>query len=157
MGFVKCVHHISHLNALSELSMPLTWVDGANFIRNFICCVVRRSGGGTQHFFFVCKFKRFKGGHFNAISLSEQIALIVDSTSSSPFLLGDSRASETRARVKITPTREKQDAVGGLFLRGVIFTRARVSLALLSLRTNGGLLVVYPDDGISIFKDATQL
>ena len=31
-----------------------------------------------------------------------------------------------------------------LFLRGVIFTRARVSLALLSLRKNGGLLVVYP-------------
>ena len=45
--------------------------------------------------------------------------------------------------MKITPTREKRDAVGGLFLRGVIFTRARVSLALLSLRTNGGLLVVY--------------
>ena len=29
-----------------------------------------------------------------------------------------------------------------LFSRGVIFTRGRVSLALLSLRTNGGLLVV---------------
>ena len=29
------------------------------------------------------------------------------------------------------------------FSRGMIFTRARVSLALLSLRTNGGLLVVY--------------
>ena len=29
-----------------------------------------------------------------------------------------------------------------LFSRGVIFTRARVSLALLSLRKNGGLLVV---------------
>ena len=36
-------------------------------------------------------------------------------------------------RAKITP-REKK--------RGVIFTRARVSLALLSLRKNGGLLVV---------------
>ena len=33
---------------------------------------------------------------------------------------------------------------GRLFSRGVIFTRARVSLALLSLRKNGGLLVVYP-------------
>ena len=32
-----------------------------------------------------------------------------------------------------------------LFSRGVIFTRARVSLALLSLRKNGGLLVVYID------------
>ena len=31
-----------------------------------------------------------------------------------------------------------------LFSRGMIFTRARVSLALLSLRTNGGLLVIYP-------------
>ena len=31
-----------------------------------------------------------------------------------------------------------------LFLRGVIFTSARISLALLSLRKNGGLLVVYP-------------
>ena len=30
-----------------------------------------------------------------------------------------------------------------LFSRGVIFTCARVSHALLSLRTNGGLLVVY--------------
>ena len=30
-----------------------------------------------------------------------------------------------------------------LFSCGVIFTRARVSLALLSLRKNGGLLVVY--------------
>ena len=32
-----------------------------------------------------------------------------------------------------------------LFSRGVIFTRSRVSLALLSLRKNGGLLVVYSD------------
>ena len=30
-----------------------------------------------------------------------------------------------------------------LFSRGVIFTRARVLFALLSLRKNGGLLVVY--------------
>ena len=34
-----------------------------------------------------------------------------------------------------------------LFSRGVIFTRARVSLALLSLRKNGGLLVVYATRG----------
>ena len=39
-----------------------------------------------------------------------------------------------RARVKITPR---------LFSGGVIFTRARVSHAPLSLRKNGGLLVVY--------------
>ena len=50
------------------------------------------------------------------------------------FVLRDSRASETRARVKITPHEKRH---------GVIFTRARVSLGLLSLRTNGGLLVAY--------------
>ena len=49
----------------------------------------------------------------------------------------DSRANETLARVKITP-REKSR----LSRVGVIFTRARVSLALSSLRKNGGLLVV---------------
>ena len=101
-----------------------------------------------------------------------------------PFFLRDSRANETRARVKIT-LREKCDTRRSLhadvlwgfvchafispsvgekwqtnpngrlrrgytrrgdvspFSRGVIFTRARVSLALLSLRENGGLLVVY--------------
>ena len=72
--------------------------------------------------------------------------------SSPPFVLRVSRESETRARVKITP-REKRWHVAGReknenphrvspFSRGVIFTRARVSLALLSLRENGGLLVV---------------
>ena len=51
--------------------------------------------------------------------------------------------------MKITP-REKRPhvffslpATCRLFLRGVIFTRVRVSLSLLSLRKNGGLLVVY--------------
>ena len=48
--------------------------------------------------------------------------------------------------MKITP-REKRlfslPAACPPFSRGVIFTRARVSLAVLSLRTNGGLLVVY--------------
>ena len=48
--------------------------------------------------------------------------------------------------MKITP-REKRlfslPAACPPFSRGVIFTRARVSLALLSLRTNVGLLVVY--------------
>ena len=66
-----------------------------------------------------------------------------------PFFLRDSRASETRARVKITPREKRRHAAGTeknacrLFSRGAIFTRARVSLALLSLRKNGGLLVVY--------------
>ena len=51
------------------------------------------------------------------------------------------------------PTREKATRGGErekslpaacrLFSRGVTFTRARVSHALLSLRKNGGLLVVY--------------
>ena len=53
------------------------------------------------------------------------------------IFLRDSRASETRARVKITLR-----AACRLFSCGVIFTRARVSLALLSLRKNGGLIVV---------------
>ena len=38
--------------------------------------------------------------------------------------------------MKITP-REKRRHVAGLFSRGVIFTHARVSLAVLSLRKNG--------------------
>ena len=47
-----------------------------------------------------------------------------------------------RKRVKITP-REKGDTLRvSPFSRGVIFTRARVSLAPLPLRTSGGLLVV---------------
>ena len=46
----------------------------------------------------------------------------------SPFSLKDSRASETRASVKIRVSP---------FSRGVIFTCSRVSLARLSLRENG--------------------
>ena len=38
---------------------------------------------------------------------------------------------------------KRRHATCRLFSRGVIFTRARVLLALLSLRKNGGLLVVY--------------
>ena len=61
--------------------------------------------------------------------------------SSPPFFLRDSRASKARARVKFTP-REKRPhfslpAACHLFSRG-----ACVSLALLSQRKNGGLLVV---------------
>ena len=55
------------------------------------------------------------------------------------LFLRDSRASETR-----------------LFSRGVIFTPARVSLALLSLRKNGGLLVVYPSLNLKKKKDCSQ-
>ena len=61
---------------------------------------------------------------------------------SPPFFLRDGRASETRAGVKITPREKRRHAAGRFFSPGVIFTRARVSLALLSLRKNGGLLVV---------------
>ena len=51
-------------------------------------------------------------------------------TSSPPFFLRDGRASKTRARAINHFTRERRDAVG-LFSRGVIFTRACFSLALL--------------------------
>ena len=60
--------------------------------------------------------------------------------------LRDSRASETRAREKITSREKKRLVACRLFSRGVIFTRARVSLALLSLRKNGGLVVVCFDN-----------
>ena len=46
-----------------------------------------------------------------------------------------------------TPSRKIRSPSGliscRIFSRGIIFTRARVSLALQSLRKNGGLLVVY--------------
>ena len=48
-----------------------------------------------------------------------------------------------RAPVKITPGEKSLPAACRLFSRGVILTPARVSLALPSLRKNGGLLVVY--------------
>ena len=51
------------------------------------------------------------------------------------------------ARLRVVPHFSSGDTRRGtachLFSRGVILTRARVSLALLSLRKNGGLLVVY--------------
>ena len=61
--------------------------------------------------------------------------------------------------MKITPREKKRQAAGreknarrvSPFL-GVIFTRARVSLALLSLRKNGGLLVVYLRDESSFLS-----
>ena len=57
----------------------------------------------------------------------------------SPYFLGDSRASERRVRVKIIPREKRQHTACRLFSRAVIFTRARLSLALLSLRKNGDL------------------
>ena len=59
--------------------------------------------------------------------------------------------------MKITPREKRRHAAGRenffplpvacrLFSRGVIFTPTRVSLALFSLRRNGGLLVVYAYD-----------
>ena len=60
-------------------------------------------------------------------------------TTSSPTFSSVIVEVEKRERAfKITP-REKCC----LFSRGMIFTRARVSLSLLSLRKSGGLLVVY--------------
>ena len=47
--------------------------------------------------------------------------------------------------MKITAREKRRHAE-----RREIFTRARVSLALLSFRKNGGLLVVYPGDVIDL-------
>ena len=85
---------------------------------------------------------------FGSKGVASVETLGIQTTSSPPFFLGDSRAGETGARVKITPREKRRYAAGRekngrLFSRGVIFTGARVSLALLSLRKNGGLLVVY--------------
>ena len=47
-------------------------------------------------------------------------------------------------RLRVVPHLSSHGAPAGrLFSRGAIFTRARVSLALLSLRKNGGLIVFY--------------
>ena len=55
-----------------------------------------------------------------------------------------SRTHPTRLRVvpHFSSGIVERHAACRLFSRGVIFTRVRVSLALLSLRKNGGLLVV---------------
>ena len=73
-----------------------------------------------------------------------------------PFVLRESRASETLARVKITPREKRRHAACRLFSIGVIFTRACVSLALLSLRKNGGLLVAYITLGARDFSSAVS-
>ena len=57
-------------------------------------------------------------------------------TTSPPFFLRDSRVSEMLVRLKITPREKRRHAAGG---RENFF---RVSLVLLSLGKNGGLLVV---------------
>ena len=67
------------------------------------------------------------------------------STSSPPFFLRDSRACETRARLKIIPREKKRHAAGSIFLsprRVSPFLAWGDFHALLSLRKNGGLLVV---------------
>ena len=60
--------------------------------------------------------------------IPHKVVLFLYTSSSPPFVLRDSRGSETRARVKITP-REKGETRWGaacrLFSRGVIFTRSR--------------------------------
>ena len=55
--------------------------------------------------------------------------------------------------MKIAPREKRRHAAGSLFSRGVIFTRARVSLALLFLRKNGGLFVVYKMVELVWFKE----
>ena len=57
----------------------------------------------------------------------------METTSSPPFFLRDSTASETRKRVKITPREKRRHAAGREISRGVIFTLARVSLTLVSI------------------------
>ena len=68
----------------------------------------------------------------------------MSTTSSPPFFLRDSTASETRKRVKITPREKRRHAAGREISRGVIFTLARVSLTLVSMRNNERLLVAIP-------------
>ena len=63
--------------------------------------------------------------------------------SSPPFFLRDSRAREARARVFSLPAECR------FFSREVIFTRARVSVALLSL----SLVFQWPDDDHMTEKD----
>ena len=60
----------------------------------------------------------------------------------SHFSSGILERAEPPSRVQITPHEKGETRAVGLFSRGVIFTRARLSLALLSLRTNEGKLVV---------------
>ena len=62
--------------------------------------------------------------------------------SSPPFVLRDCRASETRVRVKITP-REKRRHAAGREKNFSLSPQRRISLTLLSVKKNGGLLVVY--------------
>ena len=58
--------------------------------------------------------------------------------------------------MKITPREKRRHAACRLFSLGVIFSRAGVSLALLSLRKNGGLLVVYITLGARDFSSAVS-
>ena len=62
--------------------------------------------------------------------------------------------------MKITPPEKGRHvplpAACRLFSRGVIFPRARVSLALLSLRKNKGLLVVYGTPYNGLYGEATR-
>ena len=62
---------------------------------------------------------------------------------------GDTRRGERKMGFVCSPSIFSLPAACRLFSRGVIFTPARVSLTLLSLRKNGGLLVVYNQSGIN--------
>ena len=89
-----------------------------------------------------------------------------------PFFLRDSRESKTQVCVKITPCEKGGKRWGErnmiyiflslpvayhLFSRGMIFTRARVSLALISPRKKEGLLVVYKAFCILVNSGSTLL
>ena len=132
-------YHSSPFHVLSFTSKSKTWQKWytweTTMVQNAVTMLTFRLKELIQVFLFL-KMPKILGLSDDAIKTEKKWT-----SSSPPFFLRDSRASETRARVKITP-REKRRHACRLFSRGVIFTRARVSLALLSLRKNGGLLVV---------------
>ena len=65
------------------------------------------------------------------------------SVSEHKYVLGTKKFTLTTNSLRIVP-----HFSSGIVERGVIFTRACVSLTLLSLRKNEGLLVVYPTQDI---------
>ena len=86
------------------------------------------------------------GGRLREVVAQDRLQLV-------PHFSSGVEERAKRERAWKSPTREKATRGGErvcLFSRGVIFTRARVSLALLSLRKNGGLLVVYAQEDSTV-------
>ena len=76
--------------------------------------------------------------------------------SSKPFVQSEGLKRLQRRQVKITPREKRRQAPCHLFSRGVIFTRALVQLALLSLRKSGELLVGYCHPALLKLPNVTQ-